>query len=204
MSEVGGVRVCVQTTAGHGLGVRASDGKILWTVDTIKATAVIPTPIVRGDLVLLAAGYNLGGTLLRQVAKGNDIKIETVYPLTKTIANKHGGIVLYGDYLYGDTEDRGMPFCVDFKTGKEMWRKRGAGGSMSVVAADGHLYLHFASGTVALALASPKDYEVVSSFKIPHTGARPGWAHPIIVDGKLFIRGEGYLRCYDITSPAAR
>jgi outer membrane protein assembly factor BamB len=129
MSEVGGTRVCVQTTAGYGLGVRASDGKILWTVDKIKATAVIPTPIVAGDLVLLAAGYNLGGTLLRQVPQGAGVKIETVYPLTKTLANKHGGMVLVGDYVYGDSEDRGMPFCVEFKTGKEMWKKRGAGGS---------------------------------------------------------------------------
>jgi outer membrane protein assembly factor BamB len=198
MAEVGGTHVCVQTMAGFGLGVRATDGKILWSVDKIKATAVIPTPVVRGDLVLLAAGYGLGGTLLRQVPKGDGITVETVYPLTKTLANKHGGIVLVGDYLYGDSEDGGRPFCVEFKTGKQMWKERGAGGSASLVAADGHLYMHYASGTVALVKATPEGYKVVSSFKIPHSGDRPGWAHPIIADGKLFVRGEDYVRCYDI------
>ena len=56
MSEVGGTRVCVQTTQGFGLGVRASDGKILWNVSGLNATAVIPTPIVDGNLVLMGAG----------------------------------------------------------------------------------------------------------------------------------------------------
>jgi hypothetical protein len=69
---------------------------------------------------------------------------------------------------------------------------------MSLVAADGHLYLHFANGKIVLAKATPEDYEVVSSFEVPHPGSRPGWAHPIIADGKLFIRGEEYVRCYDI------
>jgi outer membrane protein assembly factor BamB len=170
----------------------------VWSVQNITATAVIPTPVVRNDLVLLAAGYNLGGTLVRQVPDGDGVKVETVYPLTKTLANKHGGIVLVGDYLYGDTEDGGKPFCVELKTGKEMWRKRGAGGSVSMVAADGHLYMHYASGTVALVKATPEDYKVVSSFKVPHTGERPGWAHPIIADGKLFVRGEDFIRCYDV------
>ena len=198
MAEVGGTRVCVQTTAGFALGVKASDGTVLWTINNFRATAVIPTPIVRGDLVLLAAGYGLGGTLVRQVPDGDGVKVETVYPLTKTLANKHGGIVLVGDYLYGDTEDRGMPFCVDFKTGKEMWKKRGAGGSMSVAAADGHLYLHYANGTMALAKATPEDYQVISSFKIPQSGGRPRWAHPIIADGKLYVHGEDSIRCYDV------
>lgn len=198
MTEVGGTRVCVQTTQGFGLGVRATDGKVLWTVEKIKATAVIPTPVVRGDLVLFAAGYNTGGTLVRQVPDGDGIKVETVYPLTKNLSNKHGGLVLVGDYLYGDSEDRGTPFCAEFKTGKEMWKKRGGDGSMSLIAAEGKLYTHFADGTVALVEATPSEYKVVSSFKVPHVGARPGWAHPIIADGKLFIRGEDYVRCYDV------
>jgi outer membrane protein assembly factor BamB len=117
--------------------------------------------------------------------------------LTKSLANKHGGIVLVGDYLYGDSEDRGTPFCVNFETGKEMWKKRIGGGSMSLVAADGHLYMHFANGKVALAKATPDAYTEVSSFQVPQSG-RPSWAHPIIADGKLYIRTEDVIRCYDV------
>ena len=199
MAQIDKTRVYVQTNAGFGFGVQASDGKILWTVKNIKATAVIPTPIVRGDLVLFAAGYGLGGTLVRQVPDPDGgVKIEEVYPLNKGLANKHGGIILVGDYLYGDTEDSGTPFCAEFLTGKQQWKKRGSGGSASMVAADGLLYLHYASGTMVLAKASPEDYTVISSFKIPHSGDRPGWAHPIIADGKLYVREGDSILCYDV------
>ena len=199
MSEVNGTRVCVQTTKGFGLGVRASDGKVLWTVGGLGATAVIPTPIVDGEFVLLAAGYNIGGMLLRQVLRGDGIDVEKVYSANRALANKHGGIVRVGDYVYCDKEDSGTPGCVEFKTGKQMWRERGKGtGSMSVIAADGHLYLHFADGTIVLAKATPKAYEPVSTFKVPHAGIQPGWAHMMLADGKLYIRGEDYIRCYDV------
>ncbi len=198
-SVVGGTRVYVQTTAGYGLGVRASDGKILWSVGNLSATAVIPTPIVRGDLVLFAAGYGRGGMLLRQIPEPNgDVRVEEIYSQNKELANKHGGIVLVGDYLYGDSEDRGTPFCVELMTGKQQWKQRAGSGSMSVVAADGYLYLRFANGTMGLAKATPEEFKMISSFKIPHAGDRPGWAHPVIAGGKLYIREGDYLLCYDI------
>ena len=71
ISEIGGTRVYVQTTGSGALGIRAKDGKILWTYDIDKTTAVIPTPIVRGDLVFFAAGYKRGGALLKQVPEAN-------------------------------------------------------------------------------------------------------------------------------------
>lgn len=90
----------------------ADDGKLLWTYDIEKVTAVIPTAIVRGDLVFCTIGYKRGGELLRQVA-GPDgtVKIEELYPITRELANKHGGVVLVGDYLYGDSDDQGIPWC---------------------------------------------------------------------------------------------
>lgn len=214
-ADIGKTRVYVQTTAGYGLGVRAADGKVLWTKDKFGATAVIPTPIVRGDLVLLAAGYGLGGTLLRQVPDGDGVKVETVYPLTRELNNKHGGLVLVGDYVYGDTDDLGIPFCVEFLTGKQKWkaragssnasgggqagRRRGSGlGSGAVAAADGRIYFHFANGKVILVEANPEGYKEVGSFTAPHAGERPSWAHPVIANGKLFIREGNHVLCYDI------
>src|SRR5207244_3896566 len=101
------------------LGVRAKDGKLLWTFP-FGATAVIPTPIVRGDLVFVSAGYGKGGALLRQVPASDDVvKVEEVYKMNKDLNNRHGGIVLIGDYIYGDTDHTGTPFCAELKTGKQ-------------------------------------------------------------------------------------
>jgi outer membrane protein assembly factor BamB len=200
VAEVGPTRVYVQTTAGGALGVRASDGKVLWTYPIARTTAVIPTPIVDGDLVFFSVGYNRGGALLRQLpAAAAEVKIKEVYPLKPALNNKHGGIVHVGDFLYGDTNDAGTPFCAEFKTGRVRWKQRGSGsGSAAPTYADGHLYIRYADGKMVLALASPKAYQEISSFKIPHSGARPSWSHPVVAGGRLYLREGDYLLCYDV------
>jgi outer membrane protein assembly factor BamB len=199
-AEVGGTRVYVQTTAGGALGVRASDGKVLWTYPIGRTTAVIPTPIIKGDLVFFSAGYSRGGALLRQAATSDGgVKIEEVYPLNTQLNNKHGGVVMVGDYIYGDTNDGGRPWCAEFMTGKVRWNSRGAGsGSAALAAAEGRLYVRYANGVMVLAEASPEAYKEISTFKIPHASGRPSWSHPVITGGKLFLREGDHILCYDL------
>jgi outer membrane protein assembly factor BamB len=201
ISEVGGTRVYVNTTAGGALGVRAEDGRLLWTYGIDRTTAVIPTPIIRGDLVFFTAGYRRGGALLRQIP-GNDgqVTIEVVYPLNTDLANKHGGVVLVGDHLYGDSDDQGIPYCAELMTGEIVWKERGPGqNSASVAVADGHLYIRWASGTIALAKATPDGFHVRGSFKIPGSGDRPSWSHPVIVGGRLYLREGDAILCYNVS-----
>ncbi len=202
IAEVGNTRVYVQTTGSGALGVRATDGKLLWTYDIKKTTSVIPTPIVRGDLVFFTAGYGTGGTLVRQVpGKAGRIDAEEIYPTNSKLGNKHGGMVLVGDYLYGDSEDRGIPFCADLMSGEVKWKTRGSGKkSASITAADGYLYIRFSDGTMVLAKASPNAYEERSSFKVPGSGERPSWSHPVISGGKLYLREGDQLLCYELRS----
>ncbi|HTM53344.1 MAG TPA: PQQ-binding-like beta-propeller repeat protein [Pirellulales bacterium] len=200
VADVGGVRVYVQTTGSGAMGVRAKDGKLLWTYDIERTTAVIPSPIVRGDLVFFTAGYGRGGALLKQVpAGGGEIKIEEIYPIKRELANKHGGVVLVGDYLYADSDDRGIPFCAELMTGDVKWKKRGSGrDSASIAAADGKLYVRYADGTMTLVRASSEDFEELGSFKVPGSGERPSWSHPVIVDGKLYLREGDKILCYEL------
>jgi len=200
IAEVGGRRVYVTTTAGGAIGVDAKTGKLLWTYPIDRTTAVIPTPIIRDDLVFIAAGYKRGGALLRQVpGPRGTVTIEEVYPLNPDLANKHGGIVLVGDHLYGDSDDKGIPFCAELMTGELAWKSRGSGrNSACLAAADGHLYVKFADGTLALVKADPAGYEEVSSFQVPGSGDRPSWAHPVILDGLLYLREGDAILCYDI------
>jgi outer membrane protein assembly factor BamB len=199
VSTVGGTRIYVQTTASGPMGVRAGDGKLLWKYDINRVTAVIPTPIVRGDLVFFTAGYGHGGALLKQVPSGDEVKIEEVYPINRELANKHGGVVLVGDHLYGDSDDKGIVFCAELMTGKVLWKERGPGrNSASLAAADGCLYVRYSDGTLALTAASPEGQSVLSSFKIPGSGERPSWSHPVIAEGKLYLREGDKILCYDL------
>jgi outer membrane protein assembly factor BamB len=199
-SDIGGVHVLVQVTGSGPIGIRAGDGKLLWSYPLEKTTAVIPTPIIRGDLVFFVAGYKRGGALLRQVPEGDgEVKVQEIYPLKPTLCNKHGGVVLVGDYLYGDSDDQGIPFCANLMTGEIVWKKRGSGSnSAAFAAADGHLYIRFASGQMVLAKADPKEYVETGSFKIPDSGEMPSWSHPVISDGKLYLRELDHILCFDL------
>jgi outer membrane protein assembly factor BamB len=207
-SNVGGTKVYVTTTGSGALGVRAEDGKVLWNYPIEKTTAVIPTPIVRNDLVFFAMGYGTGGgALLKQIPQPNhEMKVEPVYELKPELKNKHGGVVLVGDYLYADRDSSGRPYCAEFMTGKITWPdKRPSGkGSAAIAAADGHLYIRFDNGVMVLAKADPSAYEEVGSFTPPGSGERSSWAHPVIVDGMLFLRDNDEILCYDVRENSSR
>jgi outer membrane protein assembly factor BamB len=182
------------------MGVRADDGKLLWTYDIQRITAVIPSPIIRDDFVFFTVGYgNGGGALLRQVPSEGEINIEEVYPINRELANKHGGVVLVGDYLFGGLDSSPTTWCAELMTGKVLWKQRGPGsGSVSVAAADGGLYFRFDDGTMALLAASPEGHKVLGQFKIPGSGDRPSWSHPVVTGGKLYLREGDKMLCYDL------
>jgi outer membrane protein assembly factor BamB len=199
VATIGGTRVYVQVTSSGPMGVRADDGKLLWTYDINRVTAVIPTPIIRDDLVFFTAGYGHGGALLRQVQSEGEVKIEEVYPINRELAVKHGGVVLVGDYLFGDADDKGLPWCAEFMTGKQMWHSEGSRrGSASVAAADGCVYFRFADRTMELVEATPAERKVLGKFKIPGSGGRPSWSHPVVTGGKLYLREGDKILCYDL------
>ena len=199
ISKVGNQKVYVQST-GSGLIGFSESGKLLWNYPIDKTTAVIPTPIVRDDLVFFPVGYKRGGALVKQVPSADGgVAIKEIYGLNTKLANKHGGVVLVGEYVYGDSDDAGRPYCADLMTGDIKWATKGSGqGSAVVIAGGDHLYVRYQNGVMALAEANPTAYKEVSSFKIPGSDERPSWSHPVILEGKLYIREQDKILCYDI------
>jgi outer membrane protein assembly factor BamB len=199
VAQPGGVKHYVQLINGGLVGV-STDGRFLWKYEKLGPnTANIPTPIVTGDYVFSSAGYGKGGALLKFKPAGQDVSVEEVY-FKGELTNKHGGVIRVGDYLYGDTDDHGRPFCADAKTGKVLWKRSDEGkgrGSAAVVYADGRLYFHYENGIVALVEASPTGYKEVGSFQAAKRNGN-SWAHPVVADGRLYIREGDLLYCYDV------
>lgn len=196
-ARINGTAQYVQLTMQSIVGVAAKDGKMLWKSPFPGRTAVIPTPIVRDNLVYVAAGYGVG---CKQIKINPDNSVETVYE-NKVMKNHHGGVILVGEHLYGHAEPGWV--CQDFKTGEEVWNhrdfKKGA-----VACADGMLYcIEEGSGTVVLAEASPTGWKEHGRFKLdPQTKIRSPqgriWTHPVIANGKLYLRDQDLISCYDI------
>jgi outer membrane protein assembly factor BamB len=207
-TEVGGVKQYI--TLAHKqlglIGVEAETGKFLWSYNRIaNNTANAPTALVKGEYVFASTGYGDGGSaLLKLVPNGNGgVKVEEQYYFkSRELQNHHGGMIMLGDYIYGGHgHNNGLPFCLEWKTGKFAWSpERGAGsGSAAALYADGRLYFRYESGEMALIEASPKGYRLISSFRPQISGN--GWPHPVIHQGRLFLRGHDQVLCFDIKQP---
>lgn len=206
-AEVGGVKQYI-TLMGPPLGlvgVDAYTGKFLWSYAKVtNGTAAIPTPLVQDDYVFASSGYGTGSALLKLVADGNGgVKAEEKYFLKGgTLQNHHGGMVMVGDYIYGGHgHTDGQPFCLEWKIGKLQWgpETNPAGqASAAVVYADGRLYFRWQNNLMGLIEATPKGYNLVSEFQLPKGTSTPGWQHPVIHQGKLYVRSNDQVLCYDV------
>jgi outer membrane protein assembly factor BamB len=208
-TTVGGVPMYITLLGKSGgvIAVHAETGKLLWQYTKINNdTANIPTVITRDDLVWCSTGYGDGGSALLQMKPAGKDRVtvtEIVHYGSRDLQNHHGGMVLVGEHVYfGNAHNEGHPACVEFKTGEIVWKENrgaaGGGGSAAVVYADGMLYFRYQNGVVVLIEATPKGLKVAGSFKEPQRSGRESWAHPVIANGKLYLRDQDRLSCFNV------
>jgi outer membrane protein assembly factor BamB len=190
-----GVKQYVQFLHGGVVGVDAKSGKLLWHYEhPANGTANISTPIQFGNAIFASSDYGTGGGLANIVKKDGKLEAEEAYFL-KEMRNHHGGMVAVGGYLYGT--DGGNLLCVDLKSGKIAWKNKSIGKG-SLTYADGHLYVRSERGPIALVQANPKEYKEAGRFEQPLRSGREAWPHPVVAGGKLFIRDQDVLLCFDV------
>lgn len=194
LAEIGGIPEIVQFARESVFGVTLDEGKLMWKYSGANnGTANVATPIVDNGHVFASSAYGTGGGLAKISTDGDGQKAEEVY-FEKKMANHHGGIVKVGDYMYGFGS--GGLLCMNYLTGEIAWQARSVRKG-SLVVADGMLYLLGERHEVALAEASPEAYVEHGRFKIePH--GRPSWAHPVVIDGRFYIRDQQSLTAYDV------
>ena len=201
--ERGGKKLIITVTGNYIIGVNAENGDIVWQ---IKYTDIpqpkqkdinIPTPLYHDGRIFVTSGYDHAGVMLELSEDGSNASVAWV---STDLDVHHGGVVRIDGYIYGSnwlSNRDGNWVCLDWGTGKTMyeekWFNKGA-----IVAADGMLYCYEEkSGNLGLAKASPDGFEVVSSIKIKQ-GKGPHWAHPVISDGRLYIRHGNALMVYNV------
>jgi outer membrane protein assembly factor BamB len=194
VADVQGVRTVMTLTSNAAVGVRASDGKLMWRYTPVaNGTANITTPVYADNKVFFTSAYGAGGALLGLRLAGEEVRAQEIY-FTREMQNHHGGVVLVNGYLYGFNNS--ILTSLEFASGKMMWRDRSVGKG-SVAYADGNLYLLSENNVVGLAEATPAGYREKGRFTIADQGL-PSWSHPVVSGGRLFIRNQGTLTAYDI------
>lgn len=195
MATVDGVKQYILYLGKGIVGLKADTGELLWRyTKTSDAQANIATPIVSGNYVYSAAS-RVGGGLVK--VKGTKSEPEELY-FAKSLPAGMGGSVLIDGNLFGSIGE--TMACVDFMTGTIKWQDRGIG-SASICFADGRLYLHSVKNELAMIEASPEGFKPLGKFALPgttdHGNAKP-WTHPVISNGRLYVRDQADVWCYDI------
>ena len=194
LHEFGGVPQAIFFTARRGVAVDTRDGRLLWSYDRMSnRTANVATPIARGNKVFFSSDYGTGAALVELTAAGKNISAKEVY-FTREMRNHHSSSVLMGDHLYGFSS--AILTAMKFDTGEVAWRDRSVGKG-SLVSADDRLYLFSENGVVGLAEVNPAGYREHGRFQI-QTGSLPTWSHPVVANGKLFLRDQDTIYAYNV------
>lgn len=194
-----GKRQYIQLTESKVFGLD-TDGKLQWQADWPGKVAVIPTPIYQDGFVYVTSGYGVGCMLLKVDATNN---VEKLYD-NKVMKNHHGGTILLDGHIYGHSDGVGW-ICQNMLSGELVWNEKSKLGKGAVAYADGMLYcLSETDGSCVLAKATPTGWEEHGRFVLePQTEQRSikgkVWTHPVIANGRLYLRDQEIVCCYDIS-----
>jgi len=184
-------------------GLDPKTGKTLFSIpwtnrQPIQRSVHCTMPVYHNGHLFLSTGYEEGTSKLFRLAKNTDGTITaTEVWVDAQFNNHHGGVILVGDYVYG-TSHNGSWCSINFMTGEVGYLSRAAGKG-SVHYADGLLYgLTENDRTVLLIKPEPKEFVLVSSFDLPNEAVGMSWAHPVVLNGRMYLRHAQYLYCYDV------
>jgi outer membrane protein assembly factor BamB len=191
--ETAGRTLLVNSAARHALAVDAQTGELCWTVPHEDPQNTVSTiPVLGGNHVVFtnaSRGYGaVFGVHLDGVQGQKDWKQE--------LTISHGSTICVDGQVYG-ASGRGVArgwVAIDAGTGQIQTLSSLDGGSL--IYADQRFYCLTQTGTMTLQQRTSDGFQTVGSFSLAE--GRDIWAHPVICDGRLYLRVHDTLYCYDI------
>ncbi len=196
--SIGQVHQYVQLTDKGVIGVKVRGGKLLWRYDKpANDTANISTPLWFGQTIFAATGYGKGGGLVwPKLTPQGEFTTEEMY-FTDKMQNHHGGMILWDGHIYGCSNPDDLT-CLDYKTGEVKWTDKSSG-KCSLLFADGMLICRSEKGLISLVEATAEGFRLKGRVQQAGRTRRSAWTHPVISGGRMFIRDQGLLLCYDVS-----
>ncbi len=195
LATLAGRRQIVTVSASRVMGLAIEDGSLLWEVpwSTSGGGNSAQPLIVDGERVLISAGYSHGSALIRITQSGGAFHAEQVWE-SNALKCKFNSPVVYDGHVYG--LDEGILAAIDVKTGQRDW-KGGRYGFGQVLLAQGHLIVLTEGGEVVLVKATPESHQELARFQALEGKT---WNNPAIADGKLLVRNQTEMACYDLST----
>jgi outer membrane protein assembly factor BamB len=191
----GNLRLLLTMTGESLVGLNADTGDYLWKTPHTTRHDINPnTPLYHKGYIYTVSGYGSGGQLFKLSPDGK--KINLVWK-QKKLDSQMGAAMLVDGYIYGSGHRNRGWHCLDWKTGNVRFTAKEVGNKGNIIFSNGLLYCYGENGEVALIKPNPGKFEVISSFEI-EVGSGPHWSHPVIKNGRLYIRHGEVIMVYDI------
>ena len=192
-----GRRLIASCSSAHGFGVDADTGKLLWTVPLKSPYGVnTATPIYGSGLVYYVTPYAENGRAYRLRAENGGISADHVWshPLDTVTG---GGVLVDGTLFAAGYRKPKHMFGVDWRTGQTKYELKDLT-TVAALYADGRLYCLDENGMVALVKPESDGLRIAGQFRLFPERVRDAWAHPVLLDGRLYLRYHDTLWCYDV------
>ena len=195
--KLGDRRLIVNCSLRHAFGADADTGQLLWSRPLITRYNVIAnTPVLVGDGVFVTAPDSEGGKLYRLRADGPQMRVEEVW--RTELDTCQGGVVQVKGALYGAMYRQRKDWaCLDSQTGSVRFQLSDLAKG-PLLYADNRLYCLSEEGEVALLNPTAKEFEVTGRFRLVSGRKSDAWTHPVISDGRLYLRYHETLFCYEV------
>ena len=194
-----GTQLIVTMTSEAIVGVDAKTGETYWVQEQRQRNYIhANTPLYHDGKILCSSSSDnrseFDGTVLLQLSE--DGKRVSVIWRNRKITNLMGGVILKDGFVYGSNYRSSDWYCLNWDNGETEYISRPFQNGV-IVYADGLFYCYTEGGEMALVDASPQEFRIVSKFSIP-MGTKEHWAHPVIHDGRLYVRHGEALMVYNL------
>jgi outer membrane protein assembly factor BamB len=191
-----GRRVLAGCSSGHGFAVDADSGRLLWAVPLKNQFGTnVATPVYGAGRIFFVTPY-IPAACYRLPAAGGGPEPERVW--TSSLDTCTGAVIFVDGTLYGSGYQRHKSWLsLDWQSGRTRYEFKGLTTGAAVYA-DGRLYCLAEDGRAALLRPGPDRFEVAGQFRLVSGRINDAWAHPVLLDGRLYLRYHDTLWSYDV------
>lgn len=195
LATVAGVGMILMMSNAGLTAVEPETGARLWQYDwwIDEGARIVQPAVIEGSAILVGTGYGHGTQRIR-VAQGADgWHISKVWE-TRRLKPYFNDFVCHRGCVYGFDEE--ILACLDLASGERLWKGGRYGHGQLLLLEDQNALLVLSErGDVALVAADPGRFTELASF---HALEGKTWNHPVIAQGKLFVRNATEAACYEL------
>jgi outer membrane protein assembly factor BamB len=198
--EMGDRRVIVGSSLRHLYCVDAANGELQWTRRFPTTYSVISMmPALVGNGIFMTAPHGKGGRWFKlkpPASAGGKIEAEDGW--SSTLDTLQGSTVQVGEKVIGSFYGGRKGWAAISATTGEVLYTLADTVKGAPLLADGRIYALCEDGWMLLLEAGESEFKTHGRFRFANADRRDAWAHPVILDGKLYLRFHEKLVCYDV------